>query len=689
MARGSLEVTYDKVDASRIPDILTEGAALLVDLLQRGVIASVGERLRIRRQGGYCALDVWLVLWLFYTAGAKSQGVRAFWRVLGPCVGRVAALAGRQSLPSPSSLSRALDAVEPELFRPTASWLLTGIAEVDEVMGHPVAMSYDAKGEAWQVFDLDPTVTTLRQRGLPVDEDLPEPRRRAENTGAPGHSGRKRGDLQFRRVTVQHAGSGAWVHAHLSTGNGEGVVDFERALDTIVETCVRLEHPLDRALVRMDGEYGNVPWFTACRERGLPFITRLNRPKLYESPEVLARLRTATWHRVPDSKSGPQRAAADLGILTIPPGQRTRRPDGRRYEPVRVRVVASIFPHEGKAKRGRTLDGWQVELYAVDLPADAWPAPDAVAAYFGRTGQENRFAQEDRELGLDRIVSYHLPGQELASVVGLSVWNLRVARGFAMDPPTAERPVQQLRAAEADDRVPAAWPRDPVIHGILDELDWAALLAKREDLTWDPDAGVLRCADGRELTLTTVRRREHARGRTGIIFRRPTGGCEECEPRQGCLQSTRPMAPKHAELSIPTPTAKKLRARLRGVRSKESVRNPSTTPAITPVTRSPGHRQAIESMFLPATARQAFRAIFQGATLHVDVELPDPPSPCLTLVADDEAHRQRRRKTWQQNLDRYALPEDAKVRIQVAAGPELRAMLGDLHPRRTVVGGSG
>ena len=688
MARGSVEVTYDTVDASRIPDILTEGAALLVDLLQRGVIAAVGERLRIRRQGGYSALDVWLLLWLFYTAGAKNKGVRPFWRVLGPCVKRVAALAGRRSLPSPASLSRALDSVELELLRPTSSWLLTGIAEVDEVMRHPVAKSYDAKGEAWQVFDLDPTVTTLRQRGLPADKDLPEPRRRAEDTGAPGHSGRKRGDLQFRRVTVQHAGSGMWVHAHLSPGNGEGVVDFERALDTIVETCERLEHPLASSVVRMDGEYGNVPWFSACRERKLPFITRLNRPKLYEDPMVLARFRTATWYRVPDSRSGPQRAAADLGVLTVRPDRRTKHPDGRRYEPVRVRVVASIFPHEGKAKRGRTLDGWQVELFAVDLPADAWPAPDAVAAYFGRTGQENRFAQEDRELGLDRIVSYHLPGQELASLVGLSVWNLRVARGFAMAPPPAERPVQRLRATEVDDRVPAAWPRDPVIHRILDELDWAALLAKRADLSWDPLAGVLRCTDGRELTLTTVRRREHAQGRTGIIFRRPTGGCEDCEPRQGCLRSTRPMASKHAELSIPTPIAKKLRARLRLVRTKESARTPTPTSAITPVTRSPGPQHAIESMFLPAAARRAFRAIFQQATLHVDVDLPDPPTPCLTLVANDEAHRQRRRKTWQQNIDRYALPADAKVRIQVAAGPELRAMLGDLNPRRTSVGGT-
>jgi hypothetical protein len=90
----------------------------------------------------------------------------------------------------------------------------------------------------------------------------------------------------------------------------------------------------------MDGEYGHVPWFTACRERGLPFVTRLNRPKLFEDPEVLDRLRSATWYRVPDSLAGPRRAAADVGTLTVHAGQQTRRPDGERYEPVTLRVVA-------------------------------------------------------------------------------------------------------------------------------------------------------------------------------------------------------------------------------------------------------------------------------------------------------------------------------------------------------------
>ncbi len=254
-----------------------------------------------------------------------------------------------------------------------------------------------------------------------------------------------------------------------------------------------------------------------------PFITRLNRKKLYEDPDVLQRLHSATCYRVPDSLAGPGRSAADIGILRILPGQQTRRADGSPYESVEVRVVASIFPKQGKAKRGQSLDGWQVELFAVDVPADAWPAPEVVASYFGHAAEENRFAQEDRELGLDRIISYHLAGQELASVIGLSRWNYVFVQGFMRDPPPAELPVQQPRSPQVDERVPAHWPRDPVIQKVLGELDWSEL-AKRKGWYWDHDTAKLRCEDGRELTLTSVRPTEHAEGRTCIIFMRPWGG---------------------------------------------------------------------------------------------------------------------------------------------------------------------
>lgn len=674
MARNAVRVTFEGPDQRRIPDALTSGTALLADLHQRGIVAEMGRRLRIRRQGGYAALDVVLLLFVYFST-ARRFGVRALWDLLLPYVRRVAAVAGRRRLPSPASLSRALDAVETKLLREDAHWLLTGVSEIDDVLRHPAVQARDANGRRWHVFDVDPTVTTLRHRALPLDDDLPEPRRRSEDTAAPGHSGRKRGDMQFRRVTAQHSGSSAWVHAHLSTGNGEGVVDFERALDSVVETCRRLEHPLERTLVRMDGEYGNVPSFAACRERSLPFITRLNRPKLYEDPWFLSRLRSAVWFRVPDSLSGPRRSAAEIGTLTITPGRRTRRPDGTNYAPVTLRVIACIFETTGEATHGRVIDGYQVELFAADVPADYWPAPDVVAAYFGRAAQENRFAQEDREFGLDRIISYHLPGQELASLVGLSLWNLQVARGFKGALPPSHPPEQPLRSAPVDDTIPAIWPRDPVVSGLLKQLDWPLLLARRPEWLFDTTTAELTCTDHRPLTFTTVRPAELSPGHTGIIFRRPAGGCEDCGQRDGCLRSAHAYTPKHAEFSVPTAIAQQLRERL------DLIRRPAVGPATSgPPEDPPGAHAAAEALFLPARARQIYRRVFDGATLFVALDDPGPEPQMPRLVAADVGDRQRRRKTWAQNVERFALPGRVGVRLHVAGSDALRRMLGESRP---------
>jgi hypothetical protein len=387
---------------------------------------------------------------------------------------------------------------------------------------------------------------------------------------------------------------------------------------------------------------------------------------------------------VPDSRTSPQRAAADLGVLTLVADKKTRRPDGSPYEPLTVRVVACIFPKTGDAKRGRTIDGWEVELFAVDLPADAWPAPEAICAYYGRNALENRFAQEDRELGLDRIVSYELPGQELATLVGLSLWNLRLVRGFQMQTPPAERPVQHLRQPKVDERVPEHWPRDPVVLDTLNKLDWEALLANREGGSYDTATGEVVCEDGRRLTLTTVRKAPRSRTTTSMIFRRPWGGCEECPARDGCLHSVRDGASKHAELAIPTEVAEKLRVRLGRVRRKGA---PPRT-RIAPVPGEPGPRAVHDALFLPARARQLFRSTFKAATLHVEVDVP-PPRSGPHLVAVDVGHRQRRRKTWEQNLARYELSDEARVRLRLDAGPALRGMLGDAGPRpESGVGGA-
>jgi len=111
MPHSALRVTCKTLDATRIPDIFTEAATLLTTLQQRGTLAVLGELVRIRRQGGYCGFDIWLLLLIFFTTGA-AQGVKGLWEELRPFGKRLAALAGRKRLASPSSVSRALDAAE-------------------------------------------------------------------------------------------------------------------------------------------------------------------------------------------------------------------------------------------------------------------------------------------------------------------------------------------------------------------------------------------------------------------------------------------------------------------------------------------------------------------------------------------------------------------------------------------------
>jgi hypothetical protein len=681
MPRPQFKFTYADTDATRIPDAFTESVVLLSRLRVSGLLAAIGERIRIWRQGGFPGLDIVVLLLVFFASGIK-KGVKTVWdEELRKHHVQIAATAGRKKLTSPSAFSRALDAVEPGLIRPGAAWLLGECSGVDEVMKHPASGTWDVLGQRWDVFDLDPTVTTLRHRALPEDDDLPEPRRRSQDTGAPGYSGRKRGDLQFRRTTVQHAGASAWLHAHLSPGNGELLVDLGLALDTIVATCDRLSVARSRALVRMDGEYGHVPAITACRERELPLLGRLNRDSLYDDPVLLGRLQAAHWQPVIDSLSGPRRLAADMGDFTLAPGKDTRRADGSEYDPVSVRIVASIYEDTGNKGRGRCFDGWRVELFIAALPADAWPAEDCVSVYFGRSAEENRFAQEDRELGLDRIISYHLPGQELATVVGLFLWNLRLVHGFHREPPPEQVPPPRLRTStSAINRPPAYWPPDPKIVEQLGKVDWEQALANRPGWSWSETTGALRCPDGRDMYITCVPRRQRADGRRSVIFRRLTGGCEDCEERPGCYTTIRERGAKHVELLLPADVAASISDRLAVTRQ-----------AIRGCTKSPlPRRQAAvtPARFLPAEARAAHRECLKGATLRIKVESPGDTLPPPRLVAIDDAFIQRRRKTWQQRVDDYALPKGARVEIHVEASQALRSLLGDTAPGR-VLGASG
>ena len=665
MSRFQRKFTRIDRDESRLPDVISKASALVLVLFNAGKVEQAGKKLKVRRQGGFCAADGWLLLIVWLQSGAQ-MGLKTLWKdSLGRCNEQVASLAGRKKLPSPAALSRLLNSMEFGLLRSAARWLLTEVPEVVPLLLHPASQTYDTCGQAWHVFDLDPTVTTLRQRALPAGGDLPEPMRRADDFADPGYSGRKRGDVQVRRMTVQHAGAGVWVHAEMAPGNGNGMPDFVAALDSVVAVCSSIGVATSCAVLRMDGEFGNVPWFTACRERGLPFITRLNRPKFFEDEKFLARLRAATWFSVTDSGSGPQRLAADLGIWTVKPGKKTRREDGSTYDPIEMRVIACAMAQEGEAGRGKVLDGFQIELFAAELPVESWPASDAAALYFGRAAEENRFAQEDREFGLDRVASYHLPGQEFAMLTGLMLWNLQLVEGFKLDPPAATRPAQPKRTPQVATPMQKAWPRDPVVQKAMGELPWQRLLQDREEWIWSSTADALLCPAERRFALTSVRQLWADAERTGIVMRRPAHGCDGCTIRAECMPGRPQSESKKVEFSVPSELAERLKKRLSAVRS---VDNAAQRRHVKPARSGP--YEVVVAPLLPAKARGLLRAALATVAMHVTVEVPEPPPRRSQLISAGAAERQCRRKTWEERWLDNQLPDGSSVDVR-AAGSEL------------------
>lgn len=679
---------------------------MVLNIAQRGFIEELGERVRIRREGGYCGFDILLFL-LFFFGARMGVGLKTFWLRARPYGKRLAALGERRSLASSASVSRALDKVDSERTQRIASWLLYDVAGIEEVLRHPAVQTIDTNGEGWHVFDFDPTVTTLRHRALPTGGDLPEALRRSEDTAAIGYSGRKRGDVQFRRATLQHSGSGTWLYARLFPGNGRRRVELRGALDAVQETCKRLTHPLDRTLLRGDGEYGGVPELTACREARVPVLTRLTRPKLFERDDIRLRLAEATWEYVPDAMSGPRRSATELGTVTLNPAKTTVRDDGTPYAPVEVRVVVSRFRNEeGKPSRGQLIDGWQYELFVADVDPVAWPAPECVALYFGRAAEENRFAQEDRELVLDRIFSYHLPGQELATIIGLMTWNLAIARGFELETPPGDTPTTKSRDIEVDPRpgpdlsleqehpvkpslvtpesirpeTPEEETSEAPVHKSLDDAEanlvkalslfpWDAMLKRRPGWHWTSDGRGLVCPDNKALVLTCITTPKGQQLRSRLNFRLSSGACSECPTYPGCTPLTHPKAIKQASFTVDTDRTSTLRSLLttaqnlrvpRPTAPKRNTRKSSSDSSarllIPPdPTLLKGPWAAVSSLFLPAAARSLFRHIVQDATIILTVgpHLEVVPQP--RLLARSDADRQHRRNTWRQHFQRYAL----------------------------------
>lgn len=670
-------------EAIALPGAYAEYVFALHSLLSPEWLAWCREQVLDRRAGAYEFVDLALFLLAFFTSADRTASLSEFAaqsRTYGP---ELAGVGGRARWLSQPSLSRALAAVGPSLATEASERMLSATSAFS--LESPLARNsgyLDGLGEPWWVLHWDTTVTALRERALPEDDTLPAAIRLTTGFAAAGYPGRKRGEVQISRSVLQDACSSAWLHVDVQPGNGSLAEQF----DAVAAAAVRYlrEDParMESAVVVADGVGGGSLQATRVRQSGVHVLTRWAQYGVLEAPECRALLASEGWMDVEDSRSGPRRQARELGTTML-------------WDNAEYRVLVSRYRMSPGRPRGvgHALDGWRYELFLTTLPASRWAAPDLVQLYYGRTAIENRFAAEDREFGLDRVFSYSRPGQQLACAIALSVWNLRVAGGFAAVPehvtrkPMRDRPEVEVApvvgaassgdAPELDLVEPppesqdatslSSPPQDPLPKALM---RWCA-----EHPSWhvDPDGYGLRCPQDKLLTLSGLR---PGPAKKVLARYRPSHGvCPTCPNRASCSpRSTAANFRREVNVTIP---------------SKDASGTGRSHPASTPALRLQRLRLSVEPMtlpqylpattvLLPAPLRRKTRELISQATVRVWL----PPRPDETPddlpndhVADDDADRQGRRLSIAERIAMNAHPNPDDVRISAQAPPDFGTWL--------------
>jgi hypothetical protein len=350
-------------------------------------------------------------------------------------------------------------------------------------------------------------------------------------------------------------------------------------------------------------------------------------------------------------------------------------------------IVSRFKPHDEDKSRGagKLIDGWHYEMYVTDLECQAWPAAEAVALYYGRSGCENYYAQMNREMGLNRLFCYEPAGQLLVTALGRWLFGEQARWGAKIDDEPPVPVIQTLRETSDDQMHPArahkteeAAPRD-VLHGaglahnVLSEQQIAEVLGRFDDSwRWKPAVQGFICANDQPLTARKIRAQS-------LIFLPTRTACRDCPFRHGsgdsgfiCTRSTKVDFRKEISVALEAEQIEKVDLdKLEAIRPEPRLRLD-----IERVEAPGGKWHMAPSSLFPARWRNAFR---QGCEdVEVEVEINDcaaPSSPIRTIAEI----RQRRRLSFEQRHLRGAL-RDKNVHVTMRGNPPLKQLISTLDP---------
>ncbi len=521
IADGSVKIQTTPESNLSTPSWFGEVVVISTYLRTQGVFKKINEQVRFARKrfGQYEVIDFLAVL--FGYAISKEHTLEEFYERLQPFAVPFMALFERDRLPSRSALSRFLAAVTEAPVEALRTLFLDDLLSRPLTPDKQTGSLLDRTSHSWMVFDIDGTREAARQRALPQTDDLPPPFRRLDDVCAPGYRGRKRGEGVRTRTTVSQAHSSQWLGSFGNRGNGRYREELRKGLSAIGRYLATHQISQERALLRLDGQYGNGAVLSDLT--GFAFVTRGKDYRLLDHPLIQARL-----HLPPDlfqQRPESQMVRSLYDCPEIPVG-----PEG-----IPCRVVVATHP-AGKKKSpvGVTRKGVVYELFFTNLPQHAFTACDVVELYLHRGAFEPILSDEDLEQDPDRWCSHSAWGQECWQLVSQWIWNLRLELGHQLHPDplrtTEFAPALPEQHAQAATR-PTAFAPASGYGPPTTATSWKTGRFTGHDFPLQPN-GTLRCPAGN--TLTLQERRQEADGSLRLVYAASIRSCRPCELREQC-----------------------------------------------------------------------------------------------------------------------------------------------------------
>ena len=615
IADGSVRIQTSAESVPTPPSWFGEVVLMATYLRKHAMLTNIAERVRFarRRFGRYDVLDFLAVLFGYAISGERT--LEAFYERLQPFAAPFMALFERERLPARSTLSRFLAALTVEPVEALRTLFLEDLLSRPLTDDKQTGGLGDRMGNTWVVFDIDGTREAARQRALPQTDDLPPPFRRLDEVCAPGYTGRKRGQVVRARTVISQAHSFQWLGSFGNRGNGRYRQELRQGLAAITRYLAAHHLPKERALLRLDGQYGTGAVLIDLA--GFAFVARGKEYTVLDHPLVQARL-----HLPPDQfqqRPESQTVRSLYDCPEVPVGS----------EGVRCRVVVATHP-EGSKKSpvGVTRAGVVYELFFSTLPQQAFTASDVVELYLHRGAFEPALSDEDAEQDPDRWCSHSGWGQECWQVVSQWVWNLRLAVGHQLSPTpvraTEFAPALSPQSEPAASR-PASSPPAAGYGPPTSATSWKTGRFSGADFPLQAD-GTLRCPAGQKLVVQE--RRPEADGSLRVVYAASIRSCRPCPLREQCQWNG-------------TATAKP--------RQVSVLLHPLTVGPAPLLWRDWSRR----------VHRRACQQLVRHQRIEVSLSPPAAAQPASADVILSRAQRAHSRLSWQARLARNARPATA------------------------------